>query len=111
MRWLVVALALVCGASEVGAADRDLAYLYRTSCAACHGVDGTAKGPGGVRLPGRSLANATWMGRQEDEALIQSILKGKGAMPSFKEKLTPDECKRLMMEVIRPLSKPVRRGH
>ena len=109
MKWVSLALAVGCAALAAGSPGRDLAYLYRSTCAACHGLDGTAKGPGGVRLPGRALANAGWLARQEDQALIRSILKGKGAMPSFKEKLTPEDCKRLLTEVVRPLAKPGRR--
>ena len=82
----------------------DLNAQYRFSCAQCHGLDGTAKGPGGVRLPGRVLAEPKWLAKQKDDDLLRSILNGKGAMPGFKHKLTQDEVKRMLSEIIRPMA-------
>jgi len=111
MAWLVLVAGMLAGSGlAADSSKRDLAYFYRSNCAACHGVDGSARGTGGVRLPGRVLANAGWMGKQEDQALIRSIREGKGAMPSFKEKLAPDDCNRLLVEILRPMTKPVKRG-
>jgi len=86
----------------------DLKAQYRFSCSQCHGADGKAKGPSGIRLPGRVLADRAWLAKQVDEALIASILEGKGAMPGFKHKLSPEEAKRLLAEVIRPMARQVR---
>jgi len=104
--WLVFVGTMLAGAEP----QRDLAYFYRSACAACHGVDGTAKGPGGMRLPGTVLANPAWMAKVSDEDLIKSMLQGKGAMPSFKEKLAPDDCNRLLVEILHSMTKPVKRS-
>jgi mono/diheme cytochrome c family protein len=83
----------------------DLNAQYRFSCAQCHGLDGNAKGPSGVRLPGRDLADRKWLAKQKDADLIASILNGKGAMPAFNYKLTPEDAKRLLTGVIRPMAR------
>lgn len=108
MRWAGLALALGCAVLEAGT-GRDLAFFYRSQCAGCHGVDGNAKGPGGLRLPGKPLTNPA-LAKQETESLIRLLREGKGAMPAFKEKLSPEESKRLLDDVVRPLSRPARRG-
>ena len=86
----------------LAAQARDLRAFYRERCAACHGVDGSGRGPGGVRLGGRNLADARWRTRQEEDALVASVLKGRGAMPGFGRQLTEAEARRLVAEVAHP---------
>ena len=81
---------------------------YRFSCAECHGPVGTSLSPAGEKLPGRVLAERKWLAEQQDADLLQSILNGKGAMPSFKHKMTPEEAKRMLMEILHPLARRVR---
>jgi len=83
---------------------RGLRTFYRERCAVCHGVDGTGRGPNGVRLGGRNLTDARWQARQEDAALVASILKGLGAMPGFGRQLTEPEARRLVAEVLHPMA-------
>jgi mono/diheme cytochrome c family protein len=108
-RWLVLVLA---GLASTGVARttsvHDLRSQYQFSCSRCHGLDGTAKGPGGIRLPGRVLADRKWLAQQKDEALLKSILEGKGAMPGFKYKLSLEEAKRMLSEIIRPMARRAR---
>jgi mono/diheme cytochrome c family protein len=54
------------------------------------------------------LADRKWLAQQKDETLLQSILNGKGAMPSFKHKLTAEEAKRMLTEIVRPLARRAR---
>lgn len=91
-----------------GPSVHDLKAQYRFSCAQCHGLDGKAKGPGGIRLPGRVLADRAWLARQNDEVLVASILEGKDGMPGFKHKLSPEDAKRMLTDVIRPLARRAR---
>ncbi len=58
-----------------------------------------------MRLPGRDLADRKWLAKQKDADLIASILNGKGAMPAFNYKLTPEDAKRLLTGVIRPMAR------
>jgi mono/diheme cytochrome c family protein len=86
----------------------DLGAQFRFSCSQCHGVDGKAKSPTGARLPGRVLADRAWLAKQTDAALVVSILEGKSAMPGFKHKLTSEDAKRMLREVIHPLARRAR---
>lgn len=108
-RWLMLPLAAWLCAPAFGAQSvHDLRAQYRFSCAQCHGVAGDARGPGGSWLPGRVLADRRWLGKQKDEVLVASILNGKGAMPSFRFKLTEEAAKRLVAEIIRPMARRAR---
>ena len=98
------ALLLVILPASLSAQVRDLRGFFRERCVACHGVDGTGRGPNGVKLGGRNLAEARWLARQEDAALGTSIRKGRGAMPGFGRQLTEAEARRLVAEVVRPLA-------
>jgi mono/diheme cytochrome c family protein len=89
------------GASSVH--DPKAQYAY--ACAACHGVDGTSRGPGGLRLPGRVLADRRWLAARTEPELLAAILDGKGAMPAFRGKLSQEEAKRLLNAVIRPMAR------
>ncbi|BDU69940.1 hypothetical protein GETHOR_20410 [Geothrix oryzae] len=81
---------------------RDLRGFYRERCVACHGVDGTGRGPGGTKLGGRNLTDARWLARQDEDALVASILKGRGAMPGFGRQISEPEARRLLAETGRP---------
>lgn len=93
---------------DAGPSVHDLKAQYRFSCSQCHGLDGKAKGPGGLPLPGRVLADRVWLAKQDDQMLVASILEGKDAMPGFKHKLTPEEAKRMLTDVIRPMARRAR---
>jgi mono/diheme cytochrome c family protein len=107
-RALLVAVAGCCLHLDAGPSVHDLKAQYRFSCSQCHGLDGKAKSPGGLPLPGRVLADRAWLAKQNDEVLVASILEGKDAMPGFKHKLTPEEAKRMLSDVIRPLARRAR---
>ncbi|WP_243316700.1 c-type cytochrome [Geothrix paludis] len=94
---------LVAMSASSAAQARDLREFYRERCLVCHGADGTGRGPNGVRLGGRNLADGRWFARQEDAALATSILKGRGAMPGFGRQLSEGEARRLVAEVLRPM--------
>jgi mono/diheme cytochrome c family protein len=98
------ALLLVLLPATLSAQVRDLRAFYRERCVTCHGAEGTGRGPNGVRLGGRNLADARWLARQDDAALAASLLKGRGAMPGFARQLAEPEAKRLVAEVLRPMA-------
>lgn len=58
--------------------------VYATSCAGCHGADGT-----GVAGLGRPLIGIASQGDRDTH--IASITDGKGGMPAFGDKLSADE--------------------
>lgn len=60
--------------------------LFETKCAACHGADGTA-----------GIANAANLqtNKSDSTSIIQIMVNGKGAMPSFKDQLTEEQVHKL----------------
>jgi mono/diheme cytochrome c family protein len=91
-----------CG--TLSAEVRDLKAFYLERCAVCHGHDGTGRGPNGGRLGGGNLADARREGKAQEQALLASILDGKGAMPGFRRQLSEAEARQLLASVLRPLT-------
>lgn len=98
----LAALALLLAGTALPLAGRDLKAFYLERCAACHGLDGTGRGPNGIRLGGRNLLEARWLARQEEKDLVTSILRGKGAMPGFRRQLSEAEARRLLNILLHP---------
>ena len=93
------------GLPAIGSSVHELGAQYQFLCAQCHGAAGTSRSATGMELPGRVLADRKWLGKQDVAALVRSIMEGKDAMPSFKYKLTPEEARRLLLEVVRPMAR------
>jgi mono/diheme cytochrome c family protein len=90
---LVLILTFFCGAgfkSHTGLSPETGEELYKYNCIRCHGADGT-KGFFGAKNLKKSLLT--------DSAIIKQIQNGKGFMPSFRKKLTPDEMMQIMSYV------------
>jgi mono/diheme cytochrome c family protein len=98
------ALLLALLSLPLSAEVRDLKSFYLERCAVCHGADGTGRGPSGVRLGGRNLADGRWLAKQEEADLVAAILKGRGAMPGFRRQLSEAEARRMLKDVVRPLA-------
>ncbi len=101
----LVACGLLLQGLLLRAEGRDLKAFYQARCSVCHGLDGSGKGPGGIRLGGRNLADSRWLTKQEEAALVTSLLQGGGAMPGFQRQLSEAEARRLLAEVVRPMAK------
>ena len=71
---------------------------YKAKCSACHGVNGTGDTMIGKNLKLRSLASAEVQNRSDDE-LFTVISKGKNRMPSFSNKLSPDQIRGLVRHI------------
>jgi cytochrome c551 len=67
--------------------------VYVNNCAKCHG-----KNAEGRRLRGPSLISAKVAAASEDE-LRNIITNGKGHMPKYKGKLTPDEIDTFVQQI------------
>ena len=71
---------------EAEAPQQDPKKLFANSCSWCHGLFGMKAGKGGPKLAGTT---------KDEEGIYNTIVKGQGAMPSFKNTLKPDEIKLL----------------
>jgi len=79
---------------------RAAAALFQMECASCHGANGLGASAGGIAAP--SLASPTVVALT-DEALITVIAQGRGAMPAFGARYTPDAL-RALVEHVRTLA-------
>jgi mono/diheme cytochrome c family protein len=84
-------------------AQADAPGLFKSKCAACHGTDGTAATAAGKSMNIRDFHSPD-VQKQTDAQLTEIISAGKGAMPSYKGKLTDDQVKQLV-GYIRDLAK------
>jgi len=84
------------------AESTDGAALFKSKCAMCHGPDGTANTTMGKNLGIKSYKSPD-VQKQSDADLKNTIVNGKGKMPSYKT-LTPDQVDALV-KYIRELGK------
>jgi cytochrome c6 len=88
---LVVALAPIAFAA-------DGASIYKAKCATCHGADGKGQSPMGKKMNLRDLGSPE-VQKQTDQQLYDWTAAGKGKMPAYKDKLTTDEIKALVVHM------------
>ncbi len=88
---------------SVPAESQDVAALYKTKCAACHGADGKGETSIGKTNKIRDLSSAD-VQQQSDADLTAIIANGKGKMPAYGKGLKPDQIKDLVA-YIRGLAK------
>jgi len=73
--------------------------LFLKHCAECHGADGKAQTEQGKKLKAEVFADKGWREKKRSKAdkLVNSVLNGHGKkMPSFKDKVSPEEAKSLV---------------
>lgn|GEM_PF-987471 len=86
--------ALLLFSAPVFAADvsqKEAARIFSQKCSGCHGHDGARVHRPGVKLP--DLRTQEWKQEHSDEKVRQTIADGVPGkhMPSFKNRLKPDE--------------------
>lgn len=101
MRAVVMAMA---GMSLGAAPPKDMKVFWNMTCAACHGSDGSGRAATGQRLPGKPLNDPRWLALVKEEDLVKVILRGRAAMPGYKGLLSEEEARRMVTDVLRPLT-------
>jgi mono/diheme cytochrome c family protein len=96
MRTDVVGAILAQGVA--GACADDVAALYKSKCAACHGADGKGDTPAGKKL-GTKDFHSPDVAKMSDTDLFEITKKGKDKMPGYDKKLTDDQIKELVKYV------------
>jgi mono/diheme cytochrome c family protein len=99
---ILVCLGILAVPSRLQAQD-DGAKVFKTSCTLCHSDDGSGNSPTGRALKAKDLRSDEVQGKTDLE-LTETITKGKGKMPAFGAKMSPDKIKSLVA-YIRQLSK------
>lgn len=81
-----------------GLAAPDGAQLYAKECVACHGKDGKGDGPVASALNPRptDLTDLAWQDARSDTEVAEAIGSGKGTMPGFGGRLTPEQVTALV---------------
>lgn len=72
------------------------ANLFKAKCAACHGADGSGNTPMGKSMKLRDLGSPE-VQKESDAEFTAITANGKGAMPAYKDKLTSDQIKQLVV--------------
>jgi len=67
----------------------DAAKVFKTNCSLCHGPDGSGDTPTGKALKAKDLRSDE-VQKQSDAELAAIISKGRGKMPAFGAKFSPD---------------------
>ncbi len=77
-------------ATKPSAPSFDAKAYYDKNCAVCHGADGRG-GEGATLAP--NFKDTAWQKQHTDQNFFDSIAKGKGTMPAWKEKMTEEQIK------------------
>ena len=97
--WMLFAPALALALAASAPAKAAGSENFQTYCAVCHGDDGKGQTPKGKEKGARDFTNAKWQKSVDDARLEESVTKGRGKMPAFKDKLSSDDIKALVKEV------------
>jgi mono/diheme cytochrome c family protein len=84
-------------------AQNDSAKVFKVNCTLCHSDDGSGNSPTGKALKAKDLRSDE-VQKQTDAELAEVITKGRGKMPAFGSKFSPDVIKSLVA-YIRQLAK------
>jgi mono/diheme cytochrome c family protein len=87
------------GDENSSASARSAAELYEKNCASCHGKDGRSKTLKGRFRGARDLSDPEWQSSVSDERIFNSIINGRGKMPSFGKKVSEAEVESLVTYV------------
>jgi cbb3-type cytochrome c oxidase subunit III len=83
----------------------DVADIFRTNCARCHGTDGRGATPLGQTYQAPNFTDDQWWRTNSKitgtRSLVTIVSNGKGGMPAFGKKLKPSEIKSLVNYVRR----------
>jgi mono/diheme cytochrome c family protein len=74
----------------------DARSTFNAKCVRCHGRDGRGRTAQGRRTHARDLSEAGWQNDVTDERLFNSILNGRGKMPSYKKSLKENQIDELV---------------
>ena len=96
LRWLIQIVSLLSLVVPlVMQAESDPAKIYKTNCVLCHSADGSGDSASGKALHAKDLRSEE-VQKQSDGELIEVITKGKGKMPAFGAKISPDDVTKLV---------------
>jgi mono/diheme cytochrome c family protein len=90
--WICLAILVVPSSLR---AQNDAAKVYKANCVLCHSANGSGDSSAGKALKAKDLRSDE-VQKKSDAELADFIAKGKGKMPAFGSKLSPDMIKSLV---------------
>jgi len=94
---LRISAILVCASAVMSAwAEQPAAGVFKTKCAPCHGAVGDASTPAGKALKVPSFTSEEVL-KETDANLLDIATNGKGKMPAWRDKLSDDQLKDLIV--------------
>jgi cytochrome c6 len=101
---MAVALAVMLSTMTLAKAKaQNMTEVYKTKCAACHGVDGKGDTAAGKKFGARDFHSAE-VQKMTDKELFDVTKDGKAKMPKYAGKLTDDQIRDLV-KYVRELGK------
>lgn len=75
-------------------------------CARCHGANGNGRDNSGSQLPdaGFDFTDSRKANRKKDADWVRTTLEGKDKMPSFKGKMTEEQVRKMITDILRPFA-------
>jgi mono/diheme cytochrome c family protein len=70
-------------------AQGEASKVFKTNCVLCHAANGSGDSPAGKAMSAKDLRSAE-VQKESDADLTATITKGRGKMPAFGQKLSPD---------------------
>jgi len=91
---LSCSIVLLISSAQLRAED-DAGKIYKTNCVLCHSANGSGDSPTGKAMKAKDLRSDD-VQKSSDSDLAGIITNGKGKMPAFGKKLSPDAIKSLV---------------
>lgn len=82
----------------------DYKKYWMDVCARCHGVNGNGRDNAGAQLPdaGFDFTDSRKANRKKDDDWVRITLNGKDKMPKFQGKMTEEQVRKMITDIIRP---------
>ena len=82
------ALLVLVGMPSLPAEESEGAAMYAEKCAMCHGEDGVAKI---MAANSGNFNDPEWQKKSSLKTIVDTIVNGKGKMPGYEGRLTPEQ--------------------
>lgn len=92
---MIMAVFALVASAALPAQAEDVAALYKSKCASCHGADGKGETAIGKKMGVRDF-HSPEVAKMKDAELIEVTTKGKAKMPAYENKLTAEQIKDLV---------------
>jgi len=114
LRLQTAALLLACASFAAAAAPKDIPAFaggdyhkyWMDVCSRCHGANGNGRDNSGAQLPdaGFDFTDSRKANRKKDNDWVKTTLEGKDKMPAFKGKMTEEQVRKMIADILRPFA-------